>query len=202
MDCIMAAIVQAGEGQGGWFASGSADKNAIRDGTEKSHLISSEILNPGFVSFFSVFLVAHTHKASCPTGTEGCREMLALADLRFAKPSLGIVFPLPPTIRPHHSFLRHFLQARPSARSAPASAGQQHQLMEPAVEELVQSIHRSPTRAVLYATGGASQATSWLLSVPGASNTVLEVLVPYSRDSLVDILGEVGRLIKRRMADE
>lgn len=37
------------------------------------------------------------------------------------------------------------------------------------------------------------QALSWLLSVPGASNTVLEVSVPYARDSLVDILGKVCR---------
>jgi hypothetical protein len=33
------------------------------------------------------------------------------------------------------------------------------------------------------------QALAWLLSVPGASNTVLEASVPYSRGSLVDILG-------------
>ncbi|KXZ52323.1 hypothetical protein GPECTOR_10g955 [Gonium pectorale] len=31
---------------------------------------------------------------------------------------------------------------------------------------------------------------SWLLSVPGASTTVLEASVPYARDSLVDVLGK------------
>lgn len=36
------------------------------------------------------------------------------------------------------------------------------------------------------------QGASWLLSVPGASSTVLEVVVPYSRGSLVDLLGEVS----------
>lgn len=36
------------------------------------------------------------------------------------------------------------------------------------------------------------QALSWLLSVPGASNTLLEVSVPYSRDSLVELLGAVS----------
>lgn len=36
-----------------------------------------------------------------------------------------------------------------------------------------------------------SQAMSWLLSVPGASATVLEASVPYARDSLVSVLGKV-----------
>jgi hypothetical protein len=36
------------------------------------------------------------------------------------------------------------------------------------------------------------QGASWLLGVPGASSTVLEVLVPYSRGSLTDVLGQVG----------
>jgi hypothetical protein len=33
------------------------------------------------------------------------------------------------------------------------------------------------------------QSMAWLLSVPGASGTVLETVVPYSRDSVVDLLG-------------
>lgn len=37
----------------------------------------------------------------------------------------------------------------------------------------------------------APQAAAWLLGVPGASATVLEVAVPYCRDSLVELLGEV-----------
>jgi hypothetical protein len=36
-----------------------------------------------------------------------------------------------------------------------------------------------------------AQAVAWLLGVPGASATVLEVAVPYCRDSLVSILGQV-----------
>ncbi|GFH15367.1 uncharacterized protein HaLaN_11583 [Haematococcus lacustris] len=35
-----------------------------------------------------------------------------------------------------------------------------------------------------------SQAVAWLLTVPGASNTVLEANVPYCRGSLVDLLGQ------------
>lgn len=37
----------------------------------------------------------------------------------------------------------------------------------------------------------APQGASWLLAVPGASSTVLEVNVPYSRSSLVELLGQV-----------
>lgn len=33
------------------------------------------------------------------------------------------------------------------------------------------------------------QAVSWLLGVPGASATVLEASVPYSREALADVLG-------------
>jgi hypothetical protein len=88
--------------------------------------------------------------------------------------------------------------------------------------DLVARIHATPSKAVVYVTGGAVQVTAplecskivllfdlavhasapcnllslqaltWLLSVPGASHTVLEACVPYSRDSLVDILGQVG----------
>jgi hypothetical protein len=49
-------------------------------------------------------------------------------------------------------------------------------------------IHASPARAVLYVTGGAAQALSWLLCVPGASRTVLDAAVPYSRAALLQLL--------------
>ncbi|KAG2501910.1 hypothetical protein HYH03_000408 [Edaphochlamys debaryana] len=64
------------------------------------------------------------------------------------------------------------------------------QELAPEVESLIHSIHANKSKAVVYATGGAVQSISWLLSVPGASATVLEACVPYSRDSLVDILGK------------
>ncbi|VFQ66569.1 unnamed protein product [Cuscuta campestris] len=56
---------------------------------------------------------------------------------------------------------------------------------------LVEAIHSTPTQAVVYVSGGASQALGWLMSVPGASNTVLEFVVPYSRMSMVQLLGKV-----------
>ncbi|KAF6262762.1 hypothetical protein COO60DRAFT_1635750 [Scenedesmus sp. NREL 46B-D3] len=57
-------------------------------------------------------------------------------------------------------------------------------------ERVVRRIHGSATKAAVYVTGGASQGVSWLLCVPGASSTVLEVVVPYSRGSLVQLLGQ------------
>lgn len=35
------------------------------------------------------------------------------------------------------------------------------------------------------------QALGWLMSVPGASNTVLESVVTYSRMSMIQLLGKV-----------
>ena len=61
--------------------------------------------------------------------------------------------------------------------------------LEPSIETLIKAIHAHPTMCVLMATGGAVQAASWLLSVPGASNTVIEVVTPYARESLVSMLG-------------
>lgn len=35
------------------------------------------------------------------------------------------------------------------------------------------------------------KALGWLASVPGASNTLLEFIVPYSRISMIQLLGKV-----------
>lgn len=56
------------------------------------------------------------------------------------------------------------------------------------MRHVIEQIHASPMQAVLYVTGGAASALSWILTVPGASNTVLEALVPYSRSSFKSIL--------------
>jgi hypothetical protein len=63
--------------------------------------------------------------------------------------------------------------------------------MDAVVKAVIEAIHASPTHAVLYLSGGGSQALGWLLSVPRASGTVLEVTVPYSRASMVQLLGKV-----------
>ncbi|OVA08136.1 Cytidyltransferase-like domain [Macleaya cordata] len=59
------------------------------------------------------------------------------------------------------------------------------------IRAMVEAIHASPTQAVLYLSGGASQALGWLVSVPGASNTVLEAVVPYSRISMSQLLSKM-----------
>jgi len=60
---------------------------------------------------------------------------------------------------------------------------------------LIERIHASSTASVLVVTGGGAQAISWLLTVPGASRTMLEVLVPYSEPSLAEFLGQ--RLLEK-----
>ena len=54
---------------------------------------------------------------------------------------------------------------------------------------LITALHHAARPCVLAVTGGGSGAASALLGVPGASRTVLEVLVPYAEASLVDFLG-------------
>jgi nicotinamide mononucleotide (NMN) deamidase PncC len=55
--------------------------------------------------------------------------------------------------------------------------------------EFVERIHSSGHGCVLSLTGGGSLAIPILLTVPGASATVLEVAVPYSATALADWLG-------------
>ena len=55
-------------------------------------------------------------------------------------------------------------------------------------QSLIRQLHRSPWRLAAVVTGGGSEAISQLLSVPGASDTVVEALVPYSSASLEDFL--------------
>lgn len=57
-------------------------------------------------------------------------------------------------------------------------------MSSPEFEPLVRQIHDSPTRLVLSFSGGGSDTLSGLLSVPGASRTVLEAVVPYSQQAL------------------
>lgn len=54
---------------------------------------------------------------------------------------------------------------------------------------LTQEVHARGTPLVLALTGGGSGAISALLTVPGASRTVLEAAVPYSAAALTDFLG-------------
>lgn len=54
---------------------------------------------------------------------------------------------------------------------------------------LAAAIHAAPARGVFTVTGGGSGLLPALLAVPGASATVLEALVPYASEALVELLG-------------
>lgn len=56
--------------------------------------------------------------------------------------------------------------------------------------DLIARLHSAGRRCVLAATGGGVGAASWLLSVPGGSRSILEVVVPYDEQSLCDFLGQ------------
>ena len=79
--------------------------------------------------------------------------------------------------------------------------------MDPAVRSLISDLHQESPSYVLAVTGGGAGLASWLLSVPGGSRTVLEVIVPYGEQSLIEFLGqrpdsfcspETSRLMARR----
>ena len=55
--------------------------------------------------------------------------------------------------------------------------------------ELIERLHAAPAQAVLAISGGGSGAIERLLSVSGASATVLEAVVPYALAALTDWLG-------------
>src|SRR5436305_8179774 len=57
------------------------------------------------------------------------------------------------------------------------------------IRDLAGRIHASGRPFALASTGGAATAAAWLLAVPGASRTVLEVQVPYACEALDDWLG-------------
>jgi len=54
---------------------------------------------------------------------------------------------------------------------------------------LVGLIHDAPLMIVMAVTGGGVASISDLLSVPGASRTVLEATVPYAASALSDLIG-------------
>jgi hypothetical protein len=60
--------------------------------------------------------------------------------------------------------------------------------MDEQTRALIQAIHDAPGRIVFVATGAGSFALCQLLAVPGASRTLLEGLIPYSENSLVEFL--------------
>lgn len=62
--------------------------------------------------------------------------------------------------------------------------------MDPQRRALISAIHSAGQRCVLAVTGGGTGVAAWLLSVPGGSRSVLEVVVPYDDRSLEEFLGQ------------
>tara|TARA_A100001037_G_scaffold167377_1_gene150465 strand:+ start:7300 stop:8439 length:1140 start_codon:yes stop_codon:yes gene_type:complete len=60
--------------------------------------------------------------------------------------------------------------------------------MEPYIEKIVNEIHCSKLKICLVVAGAGNQAVSWLLNVPGASNTILDISIPYSENAMSEIL--------------
>ena len=69
------------------------------------------------------------------------------------------------------------------------------------LEYSITRIHNSKTKLVMSVSGVGSQSINWLLSVPGASKTLLEATIPYSNESLNSYIGEVpGQYVSKPTA--
>lgn len=82
--------------------------------------------------------------------------------------------------------------------------------MDPQRRALISAFHCAGPRCVLAVTGGGTEAAALLLSVPGGSRSVLEIIVPYDERSLEEFLGQrpsafcssqTARLMARRACE-
>jgi len=62
--------------------------------------------------------------------------------------------------------------------------------MNAQAQQLIRALHNVPHRMVLAFAGGGASAATDLLAVPGGSRTILEVIVPYGEQALIDFLGQ------------
>jgi hypothetical protein len=78
--------------------------------------------------------------------------------------------------------------------------------MDAAIYKAVEAIHKPPRKFVVVVTGGGATVPGLLLSVPGGSRTVLEAVIPYGEQALVEFLGHrpaqfVSAAASRALAD-
>lgn len=57
-------------------------------------------------------------------------------------------------------------------------------------QQAIKNLYESPWQIALCLTGGGSHMASDLLTIPGASTTVLDVAIPYANASLIEYLGQ------------
>ena len=74
------------------------------------------------------------------------------------------------------------------------------------INDIIGRIYGSPQQTVVAVAGAGTQAVAWLFGVAGASRTMLEVLVPYGRLSMIDFVGHepaqfVSEAAARSMAE-
>lgn len=58
---------------------------------------------------------------------------------------------------------------------------------------MIKEIHATPGKAVIYTTGGGFTFVDELMANGGASNTVLDVQIPYSTEAAIELLGETPK---------
>ena len=63
------------------------------------------------------------------------------------------------------------------------------------IQNSIERIHECDVKIVLSVSGAGSKALSWLLEVPGASNSILEANVPYSEKSMSSFLGSTQKML-------
>lgn len=63
--------------------------------------------------------------------------------------------------------------------------------MDAPLQAEIERIHASSTLAAIAVTGAGSQFLAWLLGVGGASRTLLEAVIPYGAQAMIDFLGWV-----------
>ena len=61
--------------------------------------------------------------------------------------------------------------------------------MNTTIPELVRQIHDSPVKIILAVSGGGTRAISAIAEVAGASRTLIEAIVPYSSNAMIQWLG-------------
>ena len=75
--------------------------------------------------------------------------------------------------------------------------------MDAEMRASIEAIHRSPTMAVVIASGGGARSLAWLLGTAGASRTLLDVQVPYSAAAMGALLGDSpGSAVSPAVAEE
>lgn len=62
--------------------------------------------------------------------------------------------------------------------------------MHSLIKDHIEALHLEDVKIVLAIAGSGTKALSWIMEVPGASNTVLEAVVPYSENAMTDLIGK------------